>query len=320
MPAVLDAYIRVSEVGDRDEIIRSPRDQEDAIREWIEDHPDVELGRLVTELNVSGGTDIQERGLGELVTRIERGASQGVIVFDTSRFGRNLRETLNANYLIEQVGGRIVGVDNGLDTQELGGYEQLVREATEAEKYLRAIKRRWQRTTNRRVAEGKHTGHVPIGYMRREDVEPQYTSRGDLIRDGRLVIDEATAPLVLRAFQMQASGASHLEIAKEIDRKKAAVAHMLRNRIYLGEIRGSGGAINRSAHDPIVSEDLFAAVQARVGERAPRSDRKRKYEPLLNGLIRCADCGYLLQIVNTRRAGGENRPAYQCPSPSNNRP
>jgi hypothetical protein len=111
-----------------------------------------------------------------------------------------------------------------------------------------------------------------------------------------------------------------LVIAREIGRKKASVAAMLRNRVYLGESRGQGGAINREAHEPIVFEELFSTVQSRVGERSTRSDSKRTYEPLLSGLIRCADCGYLLQIVNATRADGRRKPNYYCPSKSNNRP
>lgn len=317
---ILDAYIRVSDVGDRDDL-RSPRDQEEAIREWIERHPVVELGELVPEVNVSGGDPIQERGLGKILVRIEKGISNGVIVFDTSRFGRDLRETLNANHMIDQAGGRIVGVDDHVDTGEPGGYERLVTKATEAESYLRQVKRRWQQTTNRRVGEGKHTGHVPFGYRRTDQVPElrEFHDNGNLKKNGRLVVHDDEAELVLHAFQLRASGTSHLQIAKAIGRKKATVTAMLQNRIYLGEIKGSGGAINRTAHDPIISEELFAAVQATIGTRIPFERKHDGYQPLLKGLIRCADCGCIMQIQYSRRANGENRAMYHCMSPSNNR-
>lgn len=304
--AVLDAYVRVSRVGGREgDRYHSPDLQEASILRWIEREPDAELGVVVKEEDVSGGTRIDDRRLGELLARIEAGISEGIVVYETDRFGRDLTETLLAHRRIHEADGRLVGVEDGVDTSTPGGKSRLVQRAMMAEEYLDDVKRRWRRSTDRAVEQGKWPSRPPFGYR---------------AENSRLVVHEDEAALVLRGFQMRASGASHLQIAQEIGRKKAAVAAMLRNRVYLGESRGQGGAVNSKAHEPIVSDELFAAVQSRVGERSPRVGRKRRYEPLLNGLIRCADCGYLLQVNGSTRKDGTRVPHYYCPSPSNNRP
>lgn len=321
MRTVLDAYIRVSRVAGREgDSYHSPDIQEASIRRWIDMNAGVELGTIIKEEDVSGGTRIEKRKLNDLLCRVEAGVSNGIIVYETDRFGRDLVETLLAQRRLHEADGRLVGVEDGVDTSTPWGKARLIQRAQMAEEYLDDVKRRWRRSTDRAIEQGKHIAQTPFGYLRRDAADPQYDDHNNLINDGRLVPDPDTAHLVLRAFQMRASGASHLQIAREIGRKKAAVAAMLRNPIYIGHVRGQGGAINRTAHEPIVSDELFASVQARVGQRPPRSDRKRAYEPLLNGLIRCADCGYLLQVVNSTRAGGKLKPQYHCPSASNNRP
>ena len=278
---------------------------------------------IIKEEDVSGGTAVAKRRLSELLARVERGISHGIVVYETDRFGRDLRETLNAHHRINEMNGRLVGVEDGVDTSTPSGKSRLVQRAMMAEEYLDDVTRRWQRTTDRRVAQGKSIGHVPFGYRRRDQVPKlqDFDASGNLIKDSRLVVDDGEAEMVLRGFQMRASGASHLDIAREIGRKRITVTTMLKNRVYLGEIRGSGGAINREAHDPIVSHELFAAVQARQGVKAANTGRTNgSYAPMLSGLIRCAECGYLLQISYSKRAKGPVKTNYHCMSPSSNRP
>jgi hypothetical protein len=45
------------------------------------------------------------------------------------------------------------------------------------------------------------------------------------------------------------------------------LAHMLKNRFYVGEI-AYRGEIHKSEHEPILDRDLFDAVQARLAEGA----------------------------------------------------
>lgn len=79
----MDAYIRVSWVGDRrarGEAYRSPDIQRQAIEDWCK-RQNVELGKVVVEEDVSGGTAVRERGLDRLIQRCEAGASVGVVCY-----------------------------------------------------------------------------------------------------------------------------------------------------------------------------------------------------------------------------------------------
>jgi Recombinase len=63
------------------------------------------------------------------------------------------------------------------------------------------------------------------------------------------------------------------------------LAHILKNRFYIGEIVYRGG-IHRGEHAPILDHDLFNAVQAKLTERAVQRKLTRSRSPsILAGLI-----------------------------------
>ena len=208
MRTVLDAYIRVSRVAGREgDSYHSPDIQEASIRRWIDMNAGVELGTIIKEEDVSGGTRIEKRKLNDLLCRVEAGVSNGIIVYETDRFGRDLVETLLAQRRLHEADGRLVGVEDGVDTSTPWGKARLIQRAQMAEEYLDDVERRWRRSTDRAIEQGKHIAQTPFGYLRRDAADPQYDDHNNLINDGRLVPDPDTAHLVLRAFQMRASGA-----------------------------------------------------------------------------------------------------------------
>jgi DNA invertase Pin-like site-specific DNA recombinase len=74
----------------------------------------------VVELDVSGATPVDERGLGYLLNRCEAGASDGVICRHLDRFGRNVVEGALAYKRLVRCGARLVAVADGLDSSRDG--------------------------------------------------------------------------------------------------------------------------------------------------------------------------------------------------------
>src|SRR5438034_9077602 len=117
----MDGYIRVSRVSGRTgESYISPKVQRDKITGWAKLH-DVTLGQVVVEEDVSGAKPVEERQLGKLLRRVESGNSSGIVAFKLSRFGRGALETLQAVERIRNVGGRLVTVEDGVDSAKPGG-------------------------------------------------------------------------------------------------------------------------------------------------------------------------------------------------------
>ena len=118
--AAMDGYIRVSRVaGRKGESYISPKVQRDKITGWAKLH-EVDLGEVVIEEDVSGAKPVDERELGRLLGRVESGESQGIIAFKLSRFGRGALETLQAVDRIKKAGGRLVTIEDGVDSAKPG--------------------------------------------------------------------------------------------------------------------------------------------------------------------------------------------------------
>jgi len=314
---VLDAYVRVSQVGDRDgDSYRTVDQQLSAIRAWAEANG-VHIGEIEKDENVSGGKAVKDRKLGRLLARAEEGRSGGVVTYRLNRFGRNMAETIAAVDRLKKAGARLVSVspDSFYDTAQPGGQIMLGVLSGLAEQQLDERRENWRASQAEAVAEGKHVGKAPLGYIRRDRLFPEYDAKGKLIRDARLLVDEQYRAVVHEAFEMRARNVSLAKVAAHVNSKtgrrmsRANVKAMVENRVYLGEARGSHGAVNRAAHEAIVDEVLFAAAQ-HDGRYFPK-DGSLSSQALLAGIITCASCGKRLHI-NARGRQGERVPFYGC--------
>lgn len=111
-----------------------------------------------------------------------------------------------------------------------------------------------------------------------------------------MLVPNEKAERVPAAFDMFLHGKSVSSIGKYLDTNSATVGHILRNRTYLGEIRHADQWY-KSRHQPLVSEEVFNAVQVELAKRA-QERRPRDVAPkyLLTGLLRCSQCGRSLRI------------------------
>jgi DNA invertase Pin-like site-specific DNA recombinase len=107
-----DGYIRVSDTKGRSgERFLSPDIQRDTIRQLAKTKG-VELNEpIVEELDVSGGKRVEDRKLGRLVERVERGESDGIVVWKLSRFSRSLLDAVETTKRITDAGGRLIAED-----------------------------------------------------------------------------------------------------------------------------------------------------------------------------------------------------------------
>src|SRR5690242_15007121 len=161
--------------------------QRGAIQRWA-DANGVELAEEVWEPGVSGSKHWRERALGEAVARVEAGEAAGIVVEEQSRLTRgkqlHVAELWEA---LERAGARLVCTAEGIDTahgdQELNfGLRALL-----AREQWKQYARRMADVKKRKLGEGLPLGPVPIGYRRDANQ--------------RVVVDPATAPIVLELFE-----------------------------------------------------------------------------------------------------------------------
>lgn len=114
------------------------------------------------------------------------------------------------------------------------------------------------------------------------------------------IINEQTAPMVRNMFELYATGnystKTIVDVLHEAGMRsstggkvyKSRVAQLLSDPFYIGKIRYNN-MIYAGAHEPLIIEDLFDAVQVKLkGNSIPRY---RKHLPLFKALITCAECG-----------------------------
>src|SRR4051794_24614453 len=243
--AVYAALTRVSHMGERKagaNNFHADHDQLEAIEHWAQ-RQGVGLEILPAELDVSGGLPIERRpSLMRAIEGVETGAYAGVTVAYLTRFGRNLREQLRAWDRIEAAGGRVVVVQEGIDTSNSSG--------------------RMHRNILLSIAEGERERHAEdFDRRRRCAVEAgvwqrRQTPRGyDRDPETRRLVPNADAPSVVATFREKAVGKSNSELARSLGMTTSGVRQLLRNRVYLGELR-VGQHLNAAAHPPLVGVDL----------------------------------------------------------------
>lgn len=69
---------------------------------------------------------------------------------------------------------------------------------------------------------------------------------------------------------------------------RSYIEKMLKNPFYAGTIRFNG-QLYPGAHQPLITQDMFDAIQAKLG-RGRKNTVRVKHQPLFQGLIRCRSC------------------------------
>ncbi len=309
----VDVYTRVSRRGSR-EHLQSPREQERDARRFAEARGLV-IDRVISDEDMSGGT-LDRPGLQEVLNRVERGVTGGVVVAYLSRLSRDTLQGLTLLDRIRAAGGDVYAPNLPADYTNADG-RMLTTIQLAVDAGYRERKREELEAAKRSAIEAgiPVATRTPTGYRARKDrtLEP----------------DPKTAPVVREVFERRAAGEGPTALAELLAERgvktsqgsatwtKQAVMSLIRNRVYLGELSygrpdAPGQApryVNPIAHDGIVTPSVWAAAQ-RPG--APRVQKQRSSAGssryMLTGVLRCAACGYSANATLTSRG----KPIYRC--------
>ncbi len=291
------AVVRVSHMGDRKvgaADFHADRDQVEAIK--AAKPPDARLDFLPAELDVSGGLPLLQRpSLLKAVEGVERGDYAGIVVAYQSRLFRNVEEEEAVWRRVEAAGGEVLLALDPVDNKSVDG--RMVRRikssinAAERERHAERFENLRAWATAAGIWQRRQT---PTGYRR--DAATRH-----LVPDDR-------ADEVRRAFDDYPAGVTVSELAHRLGMTPSGTRQLLRNRVYLGELR-VGRHVNPTAHEPLIDPLTFERVQRRLDDgrrtRPPRSDDG---PALLAGLVRCASCGHVMT-----RGGHAKLRGYVCP-------
>lgn len=154
--------------------------------------------------------------------------------------------------------------------------------------YLGNLREEVKKGMDEKVAQGGWPHKAPTGYSNDKNTRS-------------LVIDPELAPHVRHAFIRYATGeVSLLDLAGELNERgmrtrsgrlvtRSMLHGLLRNPIYTGRIRYRG-VLYEGIHEPLISLDLFEAVQEVFSPRQT-GPKRTKHSFALRDFLVCAECG-----------------------------
>lgn len=328
-------YIRVSTVQQAEKGWSLPEQLEQGKRRYQAD--DTEWDDALVFWDDESGRTAERGGFQEYIQEAISGRYERAYVHAVDRFGRSLRNNLEVKTLFDQRGVALVSVaepfDFGTDEGDLV-FKQL---STYSEFFSRKLAKEIRKGKRGRASAGySNATFAPYGY-RRVPQEINGKLRHQFVPD-----DNAVA--VRQAFEMYATGRfSYQEIADHLNAQGfrspgrrgnngtitlQSVRQWLINPFYQGDVvhrvyqrrwsQKRGKLVRKlvdeqvwaGQHEPLVSRELFAAVQAVAPTRynAGRSvHRNSAVFPLGRGRAVCSACGEPLQAG---LSGG--RRYYRC--------
>ena len=277
------------------------------------------------------GTNFQRPAFQRMLSDIEDGKVNLVVVKDLSRFGREYAQMgIYIEHDFEESGTRFIAVSEGIDT--INGTENILMPITYVinSLYARDCSSKTKAAHRARAKDGKYIGgHAPFGYGK--DPNDRH----------KLVVDPPAAEVVQQIFRMFAEGIGYVRMTKILREKNVlnpqayfnqnnpdyykseywrkpfdwhatSVRVILSNPVYLGKLifgkTKSKGFYSRkrvqapkdewivaeNTHEPIISQELWDTVQKMMASK--RRETKQGKIQMFAGLVKCADCGSSLNV------------------------
>jgi len=208
------------------------------------------------------GTNFDRPAVKRMIEDAKAGRINIIVVKDLSRFGRNYIEIGQyTDYLFPQIGCRFIALGNGVDTVNQSSNNDMMG-------FLNLFNEFYSRDTSKKVKaakkvcyeSGKYLGtYAPYGYKR----DPQDKHH--------LIVDEETAPVVRRIFDLRCGGMGYRAIACRLNQEgvlspgmlyyqrrgksdprrvnhqwaETTVKSIARNEVYIGNlVQGKNGTVS----------------------------------------------------------------------------
>lgn len=297
-------YIRVS-TDEQAEKGYSLRHQEERLRHYCQLN-NIEVVALFTEDH--SAKTFERPAFKQMLAQMKKNrASANLLLFlKWDRFSRNAGDAYGMISQLNRLGIEPQGIEQPLDlsvpeNKMMLAFYLAAPEVENDRRSLNVID-----GMRRSIKEGRYTTVAPKGYK---------NARNEMNRP--IIVPADNAWIVTWVFEQLASGAYNVkEIwkqakAKGLNVSKSNIWYMLRNPIYCGKIllpayRKEEARLVQGIHTPLVSEELFYAVQDVLDGRkrkVPSKNTAREEYPL-RGFLTCRKCGGNLTASSSKGNGG----------------
>lgn len=273
---------------------------------WAEQHGITVIEEYIDR--AMSGTKDARPGFQRMIRDASKRQFDTVIVWKLDRFARNRYDSAIYKAQLKKHGVRVVSVKENISDSPEGIILEGLLESL-AEYYSANLSQNIRRGQRESVAKGLYCGgNVPYGYKS---------------VNGKLVIDEKTAPFVRYIFEQYAAGTPKKEIIATVNRRGmrnkrgglisySSFTTMLKNTTYIGKFKYKGEIVPCVA-EPLIDEKTFNAVQEKLKQYAQAPGAATaKVEYLLSGKAYCGHCGVPMLGVCGRSKTGAMYYYYQC--------
>ena len=294
------------------------------------------------------GTNFNRPAIQELLTEVEEGNVETIIVKDMSRFGRNyLQVGFYTEVMFPDKDIHFIAVNNSFDSENESDNDFIPFLNIINDYYAKDTSRKIRAIFQSRMQNGMRvSGSIPYGYTR---------IPGD---KQTLYVDEEAAAVVRRIFELAGEGKSLKGIADILSEDRVmipsaysaskgrpdchcnsyhdsyrwnatTIGYILNRKEYLGHtVLGKSIAkdyrnkkrrratddelmIFENTHEPIVTQEIWDRAQKKrrlSNKKSPSMTHKNR----LSGYIFCADCKKRMSLATNRKKDGSFIYAYQC--------
>lgn len=292
------------------------------------------------------GTNFDRPSFKKMLSDIDEGKINLVIVKDLSRFGRNYVEAGMYVQRFTDSNIRFIAADDNYDS--LVNSDDLLFPIKNVvnEMYARDVSKKTKAAKKAKARDGQFIGSkAPFGYK----IDPNDRHH--------LIVDEPAAQVVKRIFRLASEGVGYNKMAKIIREEKVltpiayfnlnnpdyfksdywrkefdwhvtSIRAILNNEVYLGKLV-YGKQRNKSmkskekvrnpkedwivvenCHEPIITQELWDTVHKILN--AKHRPAKAGEVQMFAGLLYCSDCGHCLTYSQKQRKDGSYHGAYSC--------
>ena len=242
-----------------------------------------------------------------------------VVVYDLSRFARNVRDQADTITLLLDCGVKVRStLETNIDESPAGRLAANIHGSFN-QYFSDSLSERMKERSRAAVQAGRWPWSAPLGYK-----------NVDTREGANIVPDSDTAPHIRNAFELFATGLytqrqvldkvteAGLRTSRGNKLSPQTFYKTLRRKVYLGFIESS--SINepiRGLHQPIVEQAVFDRVQDVLDGKKAKPARKYKYNAAfpLKPFVRCSECNQPLTGGFARSKTGRLYPRYWCRTP-----
>ena len=309
-------YVRKSTEYGLEQAFNSLDNQEQSCKAYISSQAfnNWEYTKTYSDGGISGGT-MERPGLQEMLSDIAKGLINTVVVYKVDRLSRSILDFHNMMKYFDKYNCNFVSITQAFDTSTSMGKLTLNMLLSFAQFEREVSSERVRDKIRASKAKGLWMGGIPpLGYD---------------IKDKKLVINEAEAQQVKTLFEqyLEFQSVSALTEFAELNgiwAKKwqtrsgdwrggkpitqMSMHRILRDKTYIGFIsHKANGTCARGAHEPIISDELFNAVQNALQNNTNNKSKALRSPNLLTGKL-FNNTG--IKFTNQRNSGKNQKTKY----------